>query len=355
MKNFFLRFLPAFLIACLVAAPGLQASHMSFTDGLLNLNTVEDSKTYSSIYGRFDMDDGYDKFSVAYRLNMNSINDVDGSSDNSFSRLGLYIKVFNHNAASDEGVPFQELVIQLNGEVKLINYNDLYFRLSDVSISAQQPTEIFALDTADIKDMLAYFEDTWFYINLGELNDTTYGQDIPAEVYKEWEAQLQGDPRDFLTSAFEYGVRQEAADMMTEEEIQSILGAFESFLTTQFFNIREVISGPNTGFDFFYLNRVKLAGWIENLANELGNPMPDADIAQMREDLGKITLSGIYRVNEVSGLLDNFLLRFKLREVEGLDNLEVNYRVKLADVNKDNVINAPTVYEDFQTFMEGIM
>jgi len=353
MKKLLLSFLPA-LFASLFFVPGLNADHMSFTEGLANLDSVEDSKTFASIYGRAEVDDEIDHLSIAYRFNMNSTNDIDGANDNNFSRLGLYVKVFNHNAPND-AIPFKELIFQLNGEVTLIGIYDLYFRLNDVSITLDQADELMTADAQDFKNMLKPFQNTWYHINLAQLDQTTYGQDVPAEVYQEWESELEGDPRDLIMSSFEYAYRSQTSAFLTEEQIQTNLEAFASVFESQFFNVRQVISGPNTGFDFYYLNRVKLANWIEDIAVKMGNPMPEADIIQMREDLGKITLSGIYRVDQASGLLDNFLVRFKLREVSELNSLEFNYRVKLADPNKNNVVSAPVTFIEFETAMESQM
>ena len=61
----------------------------------------------------------------------------------------------------------------------------------------------------------------------------------------------------------------------------------------------------------------------------------------------------MYRVEDVYGLIDNFLVRFRMGETGPVKNLELNYRYKVSDLNKENHIAAPAEFYDWSGITDG--
>ena len=91
---------------------------------------------------------------------------------------------------------------------------------------------------------------------------------------------------------------------------------------------------------------------LHELADIFGEEISAADATMIRSGLGKFSLSGIYRLEETHDLVDVMLLRFKLQELGPLNDLELNYRFKLSDIDKENVVKAPSNYEEWTNPLE---
>ena len=87
---------------------------------------------------------------------------------------------------------------------------------------------------------------------------------------------------------------------------------------------------------------------MNEIAAALDEKLSYEDRLTLRSALGKISLSGIYRIEDVYDVIDNLLIRFKLREAGPIQNLEFNYRFKLWDIGKENSVKAPTEYEEWE-------
>lgn len=89
---------------------------------------------------------------------------------------------------------------------------------------------------------------------------------------------------------------------------------------------------------------MNLMGEAAKIFNE---EMSIEDKLMIRAGLGKVSLSGIYRIENVYNLIDNLRVRLRLRNIGPLVNLELNYRYKLSDMNKENSVKAPTEYKEW--------
>ena len=128
-----------------------------------------------------------------------------------------------------------------------------------------------------------------------------------------------------------------------DEALEGIKMALETKLFTE----RQMVTGQNSGFRFFSLNKTSIVSFLQQFASLIGEELTDEDITVIRSALSKVSLSGIYRVEDIYGLIDNLLIRFKISETGPVKNLELNYRYKVSDLNKDNTIAVPTEFEEW--------
>ena len=116
---------------------------------------------------------------------------------------------------------------------------------------------------------------------------------------------------------------------------------------SKLFTEREVVTGRNIGFKFFNINKAAIMNLMEDAAKIFDEEMSTEDKLMIRAGLGKVSLSGMYRVENIYDLIDNLRVRLRLRNIGPLVNLELNYRYKLSDMNKENSIKAPTEYKEW--------
>ncbi len=345
MKKFF-----AYLILCslliMPISPLLAAADsVSFFEAIGNLSTIEDYKLIQAFYGDAELEEFGDHLSAKYRISISSVADG-GNRTDSFNRLSAYIKFTNHNEATDS-TPFKTMTVQANGEVITKNQQDIYFKLNNFNISLKEPIPFAVLDIENAMSMADLYRGTWFHTSANELaTDELDVEIIDVKQYIDLEEQLKEDPKEAIMGLAEL-VLQDSNSSSSEEQIDNFLDGIELILETKLFTERDIVAGRNTNFKFFNLNKASIINLMSKAAELIDENMTAGDKTMIRAALSKVSLSGIYRIDDIHEVIDNLLIRFRLKDIDALKNLELNYRYKLSDLNKENSVKAPTVYEEW--------
>ncbi|HHA18543.1 MAG TPA: hypothetical protein ENK70_02435 [Methylophaga sp.] len=340
----------AYLVICallILPANSLLASAntVSFFEALSNVATIEDYKLVQSFYGNAEFDESGDHVSAKYRISVSSVVDGGNRIDN-FNRLSAYVKFINHNEVTDS-TPFKEMTIQANGEIITRNQQDIYFKINNFHIGLTQPLPFAVIDIENAMAMADLYRGTWFHTSPTELAMDKFDEEvIDVEEYIALEEQLKEDPKEAILELAEL-ILADTDSGFSEEEMKDFLEGVSLTLETKLFTEREVVAGRNTGFRFFNLNKGAIVNLMREAAQILYESMNKDDESVIRAGLSKVSMSGIYRVEDVHNLIDNLLIRFRLRDIGPVLNLELNYRYKLSDINKENSVKAPTTYEEW--------
>lgn len=318
---------------------------VSFFEALGNFSKLEDYKLVQSLYGSAELEEYEDHISAEYRISISSVVDG-GNTQDSFSRVSAYIKFTNYNEVTDY-TPFKTMTVQANGEVITQDQTDLYFKLNNFNIGLEEPLPFAVTDIEDVKAMVDLYRGTWFHSSLDELAN----ENLDVNQYIEYEEQFKEDPKEAIMGLSEL-VLQDADMGFSEEEMEEIFEAIGLALETRLFTERDVVAGRNTGFKFFNLNKSSIINFFYKLADLIDEELTEEDVSELRAALSKVSISGIYRIEDVYDVIDNLLVRFRLKDVEPINNLELSYRYKLSDLNKENSIKAPTEYEEWYAFEE---
>jgi hypothetical protein len=328
----------------------------SFFEALGNFANIEDHKLVQSFYGNAELKEFNDHISVEYRISISSVVDTGNRLDN-FNRLSAYMKFINHSEVTDS-TPFKEMTVQANGEVITLNQEDIYFKLNNFNIALSEPLPFAVMDIEEVMAMVDLYRGTWFHATASDLTTDELGNEmLDVEEYIALEEQLKEEPKEAVLGLSELVLR-DSDSGFTDEEVNEFMEAIELALETKLFMERDVVAGRNTGFKFFNLNKGGILNLMGEVAKVFGEEMTSSDEEDIKEALSKISISGIYRIEEVFHVIDNLLLRFRLKDVEPLVQLELNYRYKLSDINKENSIKAPSEFEEwvspYDTYDEGL-
>lgn len=354
------KLLSLVLFACLLILPVnpifAADEPVSFLDALGNLSKIEDYKLVQSFYGNVEYNNETDNIGAEYRISISSAVD-NGASADSFNRINAYLKFTNHNEVSDS-TPFKEMTVQASGELIALNQTDLYVKLSDFNVGLTDSRPFALADIENAKSMVEPFKGVWYHAGVEELATENLTTEMSAQIdvdkYIGIEEQFKEDPKEAILGLTEM-MLQDSESGLTEEDTANILEAVKMALETKFFIVKQMVAGQNAGFNFFTLNKSSIIGFLEQFATLIGEELTAEDEAMFRSVLSKVNLSGIYRIEGVYGLIDNLLMRFKMNETGPIKNLELNYRYKASDLNKNNVISAPSEYEELSDLTGSAM
>lgn len=348
------RILSYLVICALLVMPVnslLAASNdVSFFEALGNFSGIEDYKLIQSFYGNVDFEEDSDHISAEYRISVSSVVDG-GSRTNNFSRVSVFVKLTNHNEATDS-TPFKEMTIQANGEVITRNQKDVYFKLNNFNIGLTESLPFAVMDVENILAMADLYRGTWFHTSATELATNKLSEkdiEIDVDKYMALENKLKEEPKEAIIELSELALKDSNAGF-SKQEMNDFLEGISLALNTKIFTEREVVAGRNMGFKFFNLNKGSIIKFMGEMAKIFGEKMSPADELMIRTGLSKVSLSGIYRIEEGNNLIDNLLIRFRLKDVGPMSKLELNYRYKLSDIHKENSIKPPTEYEEWYGF-----
>jgi len=342
------KLLTSLLALTLILLPSnslFATADTSFFEALGNMGTIEDHKAIQSFYGSLEFEEGEDHVSADFRVTFSS-SVTDGTRADSFSRVSAFIKFVNHNKVNDS-TPFKEMTVQANGEIITRDQDDIYLKLNNFNIGLVEPLPFAVVDIENVMATTDLYRGTWFHATANELAANQYEETFDMEEYIAIEEELQDNPKEAILELSELALYDAEANF-TEEEINQFIDGLSILLNAKPFTSRDVVAGRNTGFKFFNLNKGAVLDIIEEIASALGEEMTAEDRLLLRSELGKFSLSGIYRVEPMYDVIDNLLVRFKLRETGPLSHLELNYRFKLRDINKENSVKAPSDFEEVE-------
>jgi hypothetical protein len=345
------KIISSFLLAALLILPAHSLfaadGSTSFLNALSNFSKVEDYKMMQSFYGNAEFEEGEDHLNAKYRITVNTVVD-DGKSLDNYNRINAYLKFTNLGAVTDS-TPFKEMTVQASAEIISLNQLDLYGKLTSFNVSPKGALPFAITDIEDLKSMVNLYKGVWFHSGVEELTaesmPTETGATMDLEKYTAFEDQFKLDPKAAILGLSEM-VLKDSETGMTEEEQGQALDGIKMLLEAKLFTVKEMAGSENNGFRFFNLNKASIVSFLQQFATLVGEELSVEDAAAVRSVLSKVSLSGKYRVEDVYGLIDDFAIRFKIRETGPMKNLELNYRYKVSDLNKANSIKVPTEFQE---------
>ncbi|MBU0705697.1 hypothetical protein KJ657_02265 [Patescibacteria group bacterium] len=334
------------------ANPLLAATtNVPFFEALSNFAAIEDYKLAQSFFGTAEFEEYDNHISAEYRIIISSVIDGGNRTDN-FSRLSAYIKLTNHNEVTDS-TPFKQMTVQANAELIVRDQQDIYFKLNNFNIGLKEALPFAIMDIENVTAMADLYRGTWFHAMADSLAaDSLSENTIDVNKYMTLDEQMKENPKAAILELSELGLKDSNTEL-SENEVNQFLEVIRLTLETKLFTERQIISGRNAGFRFFNLNKGAIIGLIEKAATAFGEEMTGEEKTMIRAVLNKISLSGIYRINDAHRLIDNLLLRFRLKDAGMLTKLELNYRHKVSDIGKENSVKAPTEYEEWYGLPSG--
>ncbi|MBN2087216.1 hypothetical protein JW758_02610 [Candidatus Peregrinibacteria bacterium] len=337
---------------------------VGFLDGSTNIYKLNSYKIIQTISGNMKVDDYGDIMDMNYKffISGNANNKKYFESD-SYSRINGTIMInLIESEKSLSSIPFSQLTINLSGEVTSIFNDGLYLRLSELDVIAKDIGESELNGMNDFLKGISDFKGKWYKIpasDLSELNqaslESEYGSAIDTELFQPETVIEYFKENDIKTGFGEYikdvmGLMNEYGGVDNEEyEIMTYF--IDRLVETEFFNIRDVVSGRNTGFKFFTFNKSSIINIIKDIAEKMNIEIGYAELNELRSGLNKFSIAGLYRVNKENDILDNLFIKFTLRNIENLINFNMNYRYKIVSFDAPKV-SAPKEYVDFMDIMD---
>jgi len=330
---------------------------IGFLEAFSNTHKLTSYKMLQGFYGDFKVDDYGDKADGYFRLSFSgNVNSDEPFENDQYSRVNGYLQI---NYTEGEYRPFDQFIVNLSGEVISIFGDGIYVRLNDLQMNGKGMT------ADDIRGMDEFIQEinqlkgVWYRIpmesftdNAGEEMTYEFGDDFATELIdpETIVGYLQND--DIKTAIGEYFkaflLELKKQGEMTDEEYGQALEAIDLIAATDFFNRRDIVSGRNIGFKFFNFNKGAVINLVQNIAEVFGETLTDYDLQDLRDALSRFNLAGIYRINTEHNIIDNFLVKLTLRNMESLEEMHVNYRYKISNFNDAPEVSAPADYVEIE-------
>lgn len=344
-----LSFFTSLVLVASLQSPLAHADDKNVVQMLFgNGEELKSFKSLQAFFGTAEVGNGDRDMDLTYRLSFNSLFDNDEGALSDFSRVNLYAKLVNNGEITDTE-PFKEATLQVNGQIMSIDQKEAYVRLDRVNVNLVEGLDSVEQYLALAEGFLGFYKGKWFRMDLDDLNSELGGSLSPnfnSDELLMFGKNYQEDP-DMAVQTLADAIVAQSPETMGEEDAMILADGIKLLLASNLFNQRDIVAGKNKGFKFFNLNKAGMIDLVESFADLFEEKMNDDELAELEAFSKNMSLSGIYRVNEEHGFMDNLLLRLKLKNMEGLKKMTMNYRLKLSDFGESNNISAPDDFEDF--------
>lgn len=340
MKKFLSIVFSVFLLSTFVSLSA-NAKSVDFFESIDNIYKLDSYKINQSVHGSFNVDSYEGDILGKYRVNIvSSINNEDNL-NNQDSKVRLQLEL-NTKDFDKEDMPFSRLNINMNGEVKVILSDGIYFKLNNIGINVK---DISDNDKEDMNEMLKIAEEysgQWYRVGTDNASEMT-GHDLESE-YSDQSEQLQLlGYKGFMEEMISEVIQSEGIPAEYEDDI---LNALNDFFSTKFLKFQSINRGHNKGFTKFILDKTSVFNLVMKYANDFGGETSSREKNMFRRMLNKIRISGMYRLNNIYDVYDNFSIKAQLHDIEELKDLKMNYRFRISKINKIPVITPPSEYVD---------
>ncbi len=320
-----ISFLAALIIFAIPLSYINADNEVNFLEALSNTYELESYKMLQGIYGDFKIDDYGDKIDGNFRLSLSgNVNSDTAYENNNGSRVNGYFEI-NHREGQYKS--FDQLVVNLSGEVVSMFGDGIYVRLNDLRINT------IGMDPVDIEDINEFlaeinqFKNQWYKIPIENLTDNAneevgyeFGEGFAEELIDP-EALVKYFQENNIKTAIGEILKNIATEIkeqgdMTDEEYNWTIDAIDLIIETKFFNQRDIVSGRNIGFKFFSFSKSAVINLIRDITEVFGETLESYELTELREALSKFNLAGIYRINSEYDLIDNLLIKLTLRNID---------------------------------------
>lgn len=343
------------------------SEEIGFLEGLSNTYELESYQTLQNIYGDMQIEDFGDIVDINFRLSFSgNVNSKKAFENNQYMRVNGFLQINiieTENSISEEEryypQPFDQMTANFNAEIVSIFNDGIYLRLSEVNVTAQ------GVGDEELDDMNAFLEEispykyNWYKIPMSALTANAqdgltyeFGEDFNTELFEPETIIKYFQENDIKTAIGNYIkdifllIKDETG--MTDEKYNQAVEMIDLAVDTKFFNLKDIVSGRNIGFKFFTFNKNSIINLIQGIGEIIGETLTYDDIKEIRTMMSKFNLAGIYRINNEYKVVDNFLIKLTLRNIESLIESNIKYRYKIRNFNDAPAVNAPTDYNEIE-------
>jgi hypothetical protein len=330
-----------------------EISGLSFFQIIDNMASLKDYKGIQSIYGDVLINDTDMKLKSEFKLSTQDIikNTGKWQSDKD-SKINAYLKLTWMGEKTDEK-PFDTLAAEIRGEVITILNKTVYFKLDHINVDV---TGIAEADLADIQsflDGIKQMKGVWYKMDLESVQENTALQESYGDL-----ADVDKITSDLESKGLEETIKGLADELlpqmlgesgMTQDEMAQVTTFIDRIFKTEFFSIKEITAGESKGFTSYRLNRGAITEMVVDLAKQFGESFGMDEIGELRSQLNKVGITGMYRMVPEYGIFNNLLFNLKLRNMDPIQNLNVGYRYKIMNINEGNEVIEPAEYVEFDT------
>jgi len=351
----------SFLVALIIFAIPFSYinadDEVNFLEALSNTYELSSYTILQGIYGDFKIKNYGNLIDGNFRLSFSgNVNSDEAYENNNRSRVNGYLRINYHEG---EDGSFDQLTVNLSGEVVSIFGDGIYMRLNDLRINTMGMEPVHIEDINESLAEINQFKNQWYRIPIenltGNANEEVgyeFGEGFLEELInpETLVEYFQGNNIKTAIGEISKDIATEIKEQgdMTDEEYNWAMDAIDLIIETKFFNQRNIVSGRNIGFKFFSFSKSAVTNLVQNIVEIFGETLESYELAKLRETLGKFNLAGIYRINSEYDLIDNLLIKLTLRNIDELEEFHLKYRYKISNFNDASQISAPTDYTDIE-------
>lgn len=312
---------------------------VSFFESLGNISKLENYKDTESLQGSVEIKEGEDHVTLEYGMSAKSMVDTKNQLDS--NQITLRLKFKNHGQTTDS-VPFKEGAFQISGDVISKGTSDLYFRLNNFNLDSKGSLPSTVENIKGTKIIANLYKGKWFHVPVSALAGN---QKMNNKELQAFQTAFQQHPEMGVIGLTQLILANNKD--LSEEQKTAIIKGVELLTKTQIFTDRKILTGKNKDFHFFNLSKAAIMDFFTKLGNLVGQDMSATDMSDLRSGLSKVNLSGLYKINDAYSLIDQFMMKLKLKDLGSVKNMELNLSYKLSDLNKKTEIKLPASYQEF--------
>lgn len=347
MKKFFSLLLSAVMLSSLASPTAFADEKLSFFESyenLLKLKSYENQQVFSGNVKLSNLADELEGGEMNFRLSFNSdvVNKKAFEPDTKATMSGRLTMNLE-----GEDKPFDSLIFRIRGEFRSFGSSDIYMKLNQLELKATGVPNDEMDDYLEFQDMLneelTVLRGRWFHLPISELEqefalDELEGFETEAILESFRKKGVQETYEDLVDSALESMV---SFGEISEEDSRQAQKLLDEFLNTKLFTQREIRAGKNKGMTHFAFSKRRFVSFLGRVANIMGEEMSARDLREINSMLRKFHLSGMYSANQEERIYDHFKLKFILKNLDLLDELELHYSNKVTNINKPLNVERP--------------
>jgi hypothetical protein len=246
--------------------------------------------------------------------------------------------------------PFNDAEIGFRLSVISLDKFGVYFRVENMDLNANGILKKDLKDYLDFKTEFAKAIDPikwqWIRIPNQYLKDQL-GQGVPMDLEGFDAKAMQKDItkngfKKAIQKAIKAQINTQVKDgQMEKEEAAKAQALVDRFFNTEFFKLKSVSGVGKEDSTTFALNNNRILEFIKGASEEMGEAITKTDLADVQAMLGKFNLNGLFHQNAEFGIFDRLKVKLIVKNVEQLDRLQINYGMKIGNINAVAAIKPP--------------
>ena len=335
-----------------------------FTEALMNIDKLKSYSILQAISAKIEMDNDEGVISCNTRINLNGQIEAGESAlkRKGSQKVGVFLNC-QYNSENKDELPFEAFYINANGEIMSFGQEEIFARITDMSITAKgvKEKEEYEEMRSEILKAVQTYKNQWIRIGMeSELlqeDSLMVTRSDLTEMEKEIEKAIkEKEGGELLKAVFAIGIDEGVREGLIEEaDGIKMKKAIDSIASAQIFNTREIVSGKNKGYQFFTLNKNSLVNLIKEVAEMIiEQEVGLEEVMELKKALSGIKLAGMFNIEDEYGILDNLFVRLSVSGNETIAGMDITYRHKIRNINKNNPIKKPKEYVEVEDLIEQL-